>query len=85
MGKTLIEKILSRNAGQDVKPGDIITVKADYVMLDDIMMPFITSKFKEMGFAKVWDPKRVVIICDHLVPASQVALKREWVWRFRLP
>lgn len=72
MGKTLIEKILGRNAGQDVKPGDIITVKADYVMLDDIMMPFITSKFKEMGFTKVWDPNRVVIICDHLVPASQV-------------
>ncbi len=72
MGKTLIEKIFSRKAGRDVKPGDIITVKADYVMLDDIMMPFITSKFKEMGFAKVWDPERVVIICDHLVPASQV-------------
>ena len=72
MGKTLIEKILSRKAGRDVKPGDIITVKADYVMLDDIMMPFITSKFREMGFTKAWDPNRVVIICDHLVPASQV-------------
>ena len=41
-------------------------------MLDDIMMPFIVSKFREMGFQKVWDPEKVVIICDHLVPASQV-------------
>ncbi len=71
MGQTLIEKIFSHKAGRSVKPGDIITVKADYVMLDDIMMPFIVSKFREMGFDKVWDPDRVVIICDHLVPASQ--------------
>ena len=41
-------------------------------MLDDIMMPFIAAKFEEMGFQKLWDPEKVVIICDHLVPASQV-------------
>lgn len=72
MGSTMIEKILAHNAGRSLKPGDIVTVNADYVMLDDIMMPFIVSKFNEMGFKKVWDPSRVVIICDHLVPASQV-------------
>lgn len=72
MGKTIIEKIIGRNCGHDVKPGDIVTVDVDRVMLDDIMMPFIVSKFEEMGFQKVWDPDKVVIICDHLVPASQV-------------
>jgi 3-isopropylmalate/(R)-2-methylmalate dehydratase large subunit len=40
-------------------------------MLDDIMMPFIISKFEEMGFQKIWDPDKVVMIYDHLVPASQ--------------
>lgn len=72
MGQTMIEKIISHNVGRQVKPGDIVTVDVDYVMLDDITMPFIVSKFKEMGFTKVWDPSKVVIICDHLVPASQV-------------
>lgn len=72
MKQTMIEKIISRNTGKDVKPGDIVTVSVDYVMLDDIMMPFIVSKFREMGFSKVWDPDKVVIICDHLVPASRV-------------
>ena len=72
MGQTIIEKIIGHNVGRTVKPGDIVTVDVDYVMLDDIMMPFIVSKFKEMGFSKVWDPEKVVIICDHLVPASQV-------------
>ena len=72
MGQTVIEKILARNIGaRSVKPGDIITVNVDRVMLDDIMIPFIVDKFHEMGFAKVWDPDKVVLIYDHLVPASQ--------------
>ena len=54
-----------------MKPGDIVTVHADRVMLDDIMIPFIVEKFKEMGFPKIWDPDKVVLIYDHLVPASQ--------------
>lgn len=72
MGHTLIEKIIAGNVGSEVFPGDIVTVNVDNVMLDDIMMPFIVSKFREMGFTRVWDPEKVVIICDHLVPASQV-------------
>lgn len=72
MGQTIIEKIISHNIGAaSVKPGDIVTVNVDRVMLDDIMMPFIVGKFNEMGFQKVWDPDKVVLIYDHLVPASQ--------------
>ena len=71
MGQTIIEKILSHNTGKAVKPGDIVTVNVDRVMLDDIMIPFIVDKFHEMGFAKVWNPDKVVLIYDHLVPASQ--------------
>ncbi len=71
MGQTVIEKILSRNTGSLVKPGDIVTVSVDRVMIDDIMMPFIVDKFHEMGFEKVWDPDKVVMIYDHLVPSSQ--------------
>ncbi len=72
MGQTIIEKIIAHNSKADsVKPGDIVTVNVDRVMLDDIMIPFIVDKFHEMGFAKVWDPDKVVLIYDHLVPASQ--------------
>jgi len=73
MGQTIIEKIISRNIGAgSVKPGDIVTVAADRVMLDDIMIPFIVDKFHEMGFSKVWDPDKAVLIYDHLVPSSQL-------------
>lgn len=72
MGQTIIEKIVSRNVGKDVKPGDIVTVNVDRVMIHDIFIPFVAEKFEEMGFSRLWDPDKVVLIYDHLVPASQV-------------
>lgn len=69
---TLIEKILRRNTGKkDAKPGDIVTAKVDRVMVHDIFIPFVADKFEEMGFTKVWDPDRMVLVYDHMVPASQ--------------
>lgn len=73
MGNTIIEKIIKHNTGaSEVKPGDIVTVHVDRVMIHDIFIPFVADKFEEMGFKKLWDPDRVVLIYDHLVPASQL-------------
>ena len=72
MGKTVIEKIIEHNTGKEVKPGDIVTVNVDRVMIHDIFIPFVAEKFREMGFGKLWDPDKVVLIYDHLVPASQL-------------
>lgn len=73
MGQTIIEKIVAHNIGADtVKPGDIVTVNVDRVMIHDIFIPFVADKFEEMGFQKLWDPDKVVLIYDHLVPASQL-------------
>lgn len=72
MGQTIIEKIISRNVGHNVNPGDIVTVSVDRVMIHDIFIPFVADKFEEMGFTKLWNPDKVVLIYDHLVPASQV-------------
>lgn len=86
MGKTLIEKLIERNittcsdssnpeaqmVDTDlVRPGNIVTVNVDRVMIHDIFIPFVAEKFEEMGFSKVWDPDKAVLIYDHLVPASQ--------------
>ncbi|MCC8151680.1 MAG: 3-isopropylmalate dehydratase large subunit [Lachnospiraceae bacterium] len=72
MGFTMIEKIIGWNVKKDVCPGDIVTVDVDRVMIHDIFIPFVAEKFEEMGFSKLWDPDKVVLIYDHLVPASQV-------------
>ena len=72
MGETVIEKIIRNNVGHAVKSGDIVTVNVDRVMIHDIFIPFVAEKFEEMGFQKLWDPDKVVLIYDHLVPASQL-------------
>ena len=54
MGQTVVEKIIAHNIGRDsVKAGEIVTVQVDRVMMDDIMVPFIVDKFKEMGLTAI--------------------------------
>ena len=72
MGLTIIEKIVRDHIGKEVHPGEIVTVNVDRVMIHDIFIPFVASKFEEMGFTKIWDADKAVLIYDHLVPASQV-------------
>mgnify|MGYP001196952610 CR=1 FL=1 len=67
MGQTMIEKIISRNVGVD---SVFQTVNVDRVMIHDIFIPFVAEKFEEMGFTKLWAPDKVVLIYDHMVPAS---------------
>ena len=78
MGETIIEKIIRHNTGKSVKPGDIVTVNVDRVMIHDIFIPFVAEKFEEMGFSKLYDPEKVILIYDHLVPASQLDDKRHF-------
>ena len=73
MGYTSIEKIINNNLRSDlVRANDIVTVNVDRVMIHDIFIPFVADKFEEMGFTKIWDPDKVVLIYDHLVPTSRV-------------
>ena len=78
MGETIIEKIIRHNTGKSVKPGDIVTVNVDRVMIHDIFIPFVAEKFEEMGFSKLYDPEKVILIYDHLVPASQLDYTRHF-------
>ncbi|NLW78629.1 MAG: 3-isopropylmalate dehydratase large subunit [Ruminococcaceae bacterium] len=73
MGHTAIEKIIMRNTGaQHVTPGEIVVVKPDRVMIHDIFVPFVAEKYRQMGFTRVWNPDKVVLIYDHLVPAAVI-------------
>ena len=73
MAQTLFEKIIARNLKNDnFQIGDIVEAFPDRVMVHDFFIPFVINKFQEMGFPRVWDPEKVVIIYDHLVPATFV-------------
>ena len=70
MGNTIIEKIIMRNTGlPDVKPGDLVIVKPDFVAVHDIYTESLLKKFTEMGFTEVWAPDKIAVIHDHLYPA----------------
>ena len=69
MGKTLTEKILGRRAGKDVQAGEVVTVSPDYVLSHDNSAAII-QEFKKLGVKKVRSPQKIVIVLDHIVPAS---------------
>lgn len=69
MGQTFAEKIFSKMAGRAVVPGTILTIKPDHVLTHDNSSA-IFSTFKKMGGKKVADPDQILIILDHIVPAS---------------
>ncbi|MBV9998583.1 MAG: 3-isopropylmalate dehydratase [Verrucomicrobia bacterium] len=67
---TLTEKILARASGKDrVEAGDNIWVNVDILLTHDVCGPGSIGVFqREFGKnAKVWDPKKIVIIPDHYI------------------
>jgi 3-isopropylmalate/(R)-2-methylmalate dehydratase large subunit len=72
--QTITEKILAAHAGREtVKPGDIITVKVDLVLVNDITGLIADREFRKMGVTKVFDPTKIAIVLDHFVPAKDMA------------
>ena len=69
MGKTLTEKVLGLKAGKDVQAGEVITASPDYVLSHDNSAAII-QEFKKIGVKKVRAPEKIVIVLDHIVPAS---------------
>src|SRR3712207_7655744 len=60
----------SRGAGRErVTPGEIVEVAVDLVMTNDITAPLSIAEFKKTGLERVFDPRKVVFVPDHFVPA----------------
>jgi 3-isopropylmalate/(R)-2-methylmalate dehydratase large subunit len=71
VGHTLTEKILLAHSDVDeLAPGDIVTVRCDVVMTNDISGPLAFRTMREMGVERVFDPAKVVVVPDHFVPAK---------------
>jgi 3-isopropylmalate/(R)-2-methylmalate dehydratase large subunit len=86
MGMTMAEKILARTSKRDkVSPNEFVTAKLDLVMGHDLSFWAAYKAMTNSGFDQVWDPEKIVVIIDHLVPAMNVRAARahqqirEWV------
>lgn len=69
---TISQKILTRASGSAriVEPGEIVEACVDYAMSHDGTSVLAIKAFEEMGSERVWNPERVVIPFDHIVPAN---------------
>jgi len=74
MGKTLAEKILSKNSGTDARAGDIVIAEVDLVFAQDTTGPLTVRVFHESGLKRLAKPQKTVLFIDHAVPSPSAAL-----------
>ena len=67
---TISEKIFSRASGHRAEAGEIVEAEVDYAMSHDGTSVLAIKAFTEMGSERVWDPERIVVPFDHIVPAN---------------
>jgi len=73
MGMTITEKIIADHAGKkEVKPGDLVTVKIDLAMANDVTAPLAIKILEEYHIDKVFDPERIALVLSHFVPAKDI-------------
>jgi 3-isopropylmalate/(R)-2-methylmalate dehydratase large subunit len=89
MAQTITEKILAAHAGQDrVTPGDLLNVRIDLALANDITAPIAIEVFEESKTASVFDPERIALVPDHFVPnkdilsAKQVQVMRAFAKKY---
>ncbi|MBW1709914.1 MAG: 3-isopropylmalate dehydratase large subunit [Deltaproteobacteria bacterium] len=73
MGSTITEKIIAAHAGVDeVRPGQMVEVKVDLALANDITAPLAIEVFREAGVKEVHDPDKIVLVPDHFVPNKDI-------------
>jgi len=70
VGRTMTEKILGLKAGRAARAGEVVTVAPDVILSHDNSAAII-QEFRKLGVAKVKAPEKIVIVLDHIVPASE--------------
>ncbi|MCK4727283.1 MAG: 3-isopropylmalate dehydratase large subunit, partial [Desulfobacterales bacterium] len=73
MPQTITEKILAAHAGRDtVTPGELINVRIDMALANDITAPIAIDLFEKSRVEAVFDPERIALVPDHFVPNKDV-------------
>jgi len=70
----ITEKILAKAAGlKTVEPGQLIKVKLDLVMANDITAPLAIQEFHKSSVKKAFNKNKVILVMDHFSPAKDIA------------
>ncbi|MDO8885789.1 3-isopropylmalate dehydratase large subunit [Candidatus Oleimmundimicrobium sp.] len=73
MGMTITEKILAAHAGKErVRPGELVNVKLDLVLGNDVTAPIAIREFNKIGVKKVFNNDKVALVPDHYTPNKDI-------------
>jgi 3-isopropylmalate/(R)-2-methylmalate dehydratase large subunit len=71
---TLAEQILAAHSGRKrISPGELISVRVDLILANDITAPLAIKEFRRIGVERVFDPQKIVLVPDHFVPNKDIA------------
>ncbi len=92
MAMTITEKIIAAHAEKErVQPGDLVEVKIDLALANDITAPLSIREMQKHGIEQVADPQKIALVADHNTPAKDIAsaqnvkLMREFAEKFGIP
>lgn len=88
MGMTITEKIIAAHSDKKVvEAGELVTVKVDLAIANDITAPIAIKQLEKYGIDKVHDPDRIALVMDHFFPpkdilsAQQIKISRDFAKR----
>lgn len=90
MGKTISEKIFSKQSGKDVKAGDLVIATISAMMGQDGTSPLAIKVFEELGGERVINNEKVLLVLDHSAPppnegvANLHKLMRDFAYKHNL-
>lgn len=75
-GRTMAQLILADHATEGTaEPDEHVTVRPDWILAHDLSLFPGKDRMAELGYDRVADPDRVVVVIDHHVPSKDPAVK----------
>lgn len=70
---TITQKILAAHSGSEkAEIGELIKVKTDLVLGNDITSPVAINEFEKYGFNEVFDNEKIALVMDHFAPNKDI-------------
>ena len=89
MGKTIVQKIFDAHLRDEPVSGNMV-LDLDVVMCHEITTPIAIIDLMEKGMDRVFDPRKIKAVIDHVSPAKdsktadQGKIMRQWVRRHNI-
>ncbi|MDR3215812.1 MAG: 3-isopropylmalate dehydratase large subunit [Clostridiaceae bacterium] len=73
MSMTITQKIIAAHAGVNaVKPGELLSVRVDLVLANDVTAPVSINELRKAGLSGVFDKDKIALVLDHFTPNKDI-------------